>query len=167
MRASPSPRTLAALAALLVASPAGAQYARRPPVERTVPVRVALTIAGQPAESRGVGICYHRPDFALHGKPARQWSVSYSSAAGGNPVAVVLSLAVPQGSTSGPFAATLTANRKPRRIGVGTPRPRGSGTVTPTAEGAGWRFAFDARAADGAEVKGTVTCERTSPLGGG
>ena len=172
MRAPVLRRALLAalLAALLLpAGAARAQYARRPPVQRTVPVHVALTVAGQPAESRGEGICYHRPDFALHGKPARQWSVSYSArgAGAGAPVAVVLSVTVPKDAATGPFSATVTAHRKLRRIGVGTPRPQGSGTVTPTAAGTGWRFAFDARTADGAEVKGTVTCERTSPLGRG
>ena len=157
--AAPTSLLLAALALTL-----GAQGRRPAPPSRAVPVRVALTVGGRAAESRGTGVCYHRPDLVHEGQPARQWSVSYSSVAGGAPVAVVLALTVPRGAATGPFSATLTTHRKLRRLAVGTPRPSGSGTVTPTPDGAGWRLTFDARAADGAEVKGTVTCERTSPL---
>ncbi len=167
MRALP-PLARAAIAALLATSaPAGAlraQYRSSAPPSRAVPVHVALTVAGKPVESRGDGVCYHRPRFALHGMAARQWTVRYG-AAGDAPVAVLLSLTIPQGAATGPFAATLTTDRTLRRIGVGTPRPQGSGTVTPTASGTGWRFTFDARSDDGAVVKGTITCERTSPLG--
>lgn len=164
----------AAVAALSVALPLalpvaprglGAQYQRSAQPSRAVPVRVALTIAGQPTESRGDGVCYHRPNFAVHGLAAQQWSVRYASTAGADPIAVLLSLTIPKGAATGPFAATLTTHRTLRRIGVGTPRPQGSGTVTPSASGTGWRFTFDARTADGAVVKGTVTCERISPLG--
>jgi hypothetical protein len=168
----PSP-LLATLAALLVSAPAGAlraQYRSSEPPPRGVPVRVALTVAGQPAASRGEGVCYHRPDFALHGHAAQQWSVRYDAKGSGGgsdaPVGVDLSVMVPQGAATGPFAATLATHGKRRRIGVGTPRPVGSGTVLVAAEGTGWRFTFDARTADGAPVTGTVTCERTSPLGG-
>jgi hypothetical protein len=164
---TPRAAVVGAAAALALAPAAGAQPARGAAGSRAVPVRVALTIAGQPAESRGTGVCYYRPQSTLGGKPARQWTVSYSAVTDGQPVAVVLSLTALTGAgvRPGTFSATLTAHRKLRRLAVGGARPAGRGTVTPAPDGQGWRFTFDATAADGAAVKGTVTCERTSPLG--
>jgi hypothetical protein len=69
------PNRIAAVAVALAAPLALPPAAAAQPA-RAVPVRVALTIAGQGAESRGTGVRYYRSQATLAGKPARQWTAT-------------------------------------------------------------------------------------------
>ena len=131
---------------------------------RQVPITVALAVNADSVSATGSGICYHYPLSRARGSAAERWNVSYSAAKERRPVSVVMAATRGAGDGLSPLSLTLVgAGRGTRRVAIGGPHPNDGGSAKVERAGDGWRFTLDLTTRDGATIRGTVTCARTSP----
>ena len=151
---------LVILLSILVATPAFAQGAGpAAPPGKTVPIAVNLTVNDTAYRHSGRGVCRRREGT----NPG--WNLSYQGTPRGNQRAVGVVLSVTSGAAgANRHTLTLVAGKGgARRASSFGAKPVGSGSVQVAPRGNGWLFTLDLRDAKGAAIKGTLTCEATSP----
>lgn len=152
------------IASVLAATISLAAVAATPTVQGPVPVKVSLAVGGAERTGSAPGQCRHEANASIYGVRAALWSVQYSAGAGA--ALRQLSLTVWRPAAGGDAQMTLLATDKAGAHRIDTvkgSKALGSGTVSVQPQGAGARFDIDGRAADGATIRGTVSCPR---LGG-
>ena len=157
---------LSALAVIVLSTSFSAQ--RRPagstPQDQTVAVAIDLRVNGAPYTFKGQAVCHHLAKGSIYNTLAERWSVQHSEKE--NSVNVTLWHPLAGGSDM----VTLAVATGGKRYDVTTVKgpqgtgSAGSGSARLTREGAGGTLTIEATTAAGAEIAGTVKCERfTAP----
>jgi hypothetical protein len=134
-------------------------------------VTISLTVAGRTYDASGTGECRSEPLASIYGVRAALWGVRYDGGAGKSALRNLsltvwhpLSSAGESGGDMISFAAQVgsTAHRIDTVARPGKGGTVGSATISIRQQGPGARFEFSGRDANGAAIRGTVSCPRFS-----
>jgi hypothetical protein len=114
------------------------------------------------AETRP-GQCKHAPQASIYNTPAKMWMVQYSPSSGSS---IALTLWRPAGAaaTEQVNLSVQDGNKSHQISTVKGGTVTGRATVTFTPSGAGGRFDIDGTTAEGVAIRGSIVCERITPL---
>jgi hypothetical protein len=130
------------------------------------PVDVAVSVNGKKLQARGTGDCKHAPMAAIYGVRSAMWRVEFEGDAKSAVSFVNLTMWHPlNGKAADQMSLSINTRKGDYRIGtVKGAKQEGSGTIAFHKAGAGGRFVIKGKAANGASIDATFTCERLNSL---
>ncbi len=130
-----------------------------PPAEDSTRVTLALDVGNRHFDQAKQGRCVYAPQASIYNTLASMWSVEVEPAAGST---ITLTVWRPtRGDTMPQITFGVSTGNKTQRIAtVKATKTAGTGTVQLTKNGAGGRFELRGTTAEGAEVRGSIACDK-------
>jgi hypothetical protein len=135
------------------------QVRRQPPERASVPIEVALKIAGEAYSVKGQGSCTHAPQASIYDIRSQMWTVRHEE----GERSFQLTLWKPADGSPSMFNIASSGKRNLTISTVRGGQVSGSGTVTLAPSAKGGTFTIDAKTKGGEAVTGTFKCDAFTP----